>query len=99
MTFVSRRKQLGYLYGVPVGLALMGMALAIIVPLLPPTVAKVLVVAGAVIASGALYYLLVAPGWLPERPAGMGRMARLATFLAVALLLLAGAATFVMGES
>lgn len=99
MTFVPRRKQSGYLYGVPVGLALIGMALAIIVPLLPPTVAKALVIAGAVIASGALYYMIVVPGWLPERAAGMGRMGRLATFLALALLLVAGAAAFVMGES
>ena len=99
MVSVPRRKQSGYLYGVPVALALIGMVLAIIVPMLAPALAKALVGAGAVVAIGALYYMLVVPGWLPERPAGTGRRARWAIFLALVLALVAGAATFVVGGS
>jgi hypothetical protein len=88
MTTLLRRKQSGYLYGVPVALALIGVALAIIVPLVPPVAAKVVLIAGAVIAIGALYYMIVVPGWLPEQPTRTGRVARLVKFLVLAALIL-----------
>lgn len=85
---LPRRKQSGYLYGVPVALALVGVVLAILVPQVPPVVANAIIIVGAVVAIAALYYMIMVPGWLPERPAGVGRMARWATFLGLSALII-----------
>ena len=90
----SRRVQSGYMIEIPLILAAVTMLLVIVVPLLPVVFGKALVVVGAVVWIGGLYYMIVIPGLRPghENPSRWRQLWRLTMFLGIAGLL-----SFVVG--
>lgn len=79
----ARRSQSGYLLEIPLIMAVVGVLLALALPHLSIALRKGLLVLGALVWLGGLYYMIVIPGWQPGRRSG-GRAWRLALFLLVA---------------
>lgn len=100
MTLVPKRRMSrrhrGYLLEVPLLLAVTGIALAVLFPLLPPVGQKVAVAMCLFPVLMGSYYLLVVPGWTLERGSGPRVFWRLATFLVLAGLLTASALFFIL---
>ena len=78
-------KQAGYLMEIPLIMALVGVALTILVPVLPGVPGKIAMVAGGLVWIVGSFYLLVIPGWLPGDSHRMNRNLRIAGWLAIAL--------------
>lgn len=62
----KKNKQAGYLLEVPLLMMVVGIFLAIFLPLLPKIIAKILLVIGALIWIAGSYYMLIIPGWQPD---------------------------------
>ena len=60
-----KRSQAGYQLEVLIIVAVVGVALAIGLPNLPPLGQKIAAVAGAIVFIAGFYYDIVAPGWRP----------------------------------
>jgi hypothetical protein len=97
MTVNARRKQSGYLLEIPLIMAIVGMALAIVVPKLPGLPGKVLVAAGALVWIGGLFYMIVMPGWQPGNAPRLRRPWSLLVFLGLALLIGLAAGAMIFG--
>ena len=93
-----RRREAGYLYEIPCGVLVVVVLLALVLPLLPLPVAKVVVVLAALVVLAGLYYVMVVPGWqgaaIAERRAG-GPW-NLVRFALVALVIAAATTAFVV---
>lgn len=81
---------------VPLLLAVTGIALAVLLPRLPPVGQKVAVAVCLFPVLMGFYYLLVIPGWTLERGSDPRVFWRLATFLVLAGLLTASALFFIL---
>jgi hypothetical protein len=79
----ARRSQSGYLMEVPLIMAVVGVLLAVVLPHLSIALRKGLLVLGTLVWLGGLYYMIVIPGWQPERRS-YGRAWRLGLFLLIA---------------
>ena len=92
-----RRIQRGYLFEIPLILAVLFLALALILPRLPGLGRKILLAVATVPTLVCLFYLIVLPGWAPGTPL-RGRPAayRLALFLACAAATVAAVAVFIL---
>lgn len=88
----ARRSQSGYLLEIPLIMAVVGVLLAVAIPHLSSALRKGLLVLGALVWIGGLYYMIVIPGWQPGRRSYGGRAWRLGLFL-----LLAGLFSFAVG--
>lgn len=93
----SRRSQSGYLMEIPLIMAAVGVLLAIAIPHFPIALGKGLLVLGALVWIGGLYYMIVIPGWQPGRRSYGGRAWRLGLFLLLAGLLSFAAGAYVLG--
>jgi hypothetical protein len=91
---VGRCRQRGYLQEVPIVLAIVGVLLAVVVPQAPLWVGKVMVVVGALVATGCFYYMLLAPGWRPGKQ--LSKPMSWLGFVAISGAALGGAAWFVV---
>lgn len=68
---------------------LSAMVLAIILPLVPEIMKKILLIIGASIWIGGIYYMILIPGWQPGKRLPLPYTLRLLLFLGIATLLLA----------
>lgn len=78
-------KQAGYLMEIPLIMVLVGVALAILVPVLPGVPARIAMAVGGLVWIVGSFYMLVIPGWLPGDSHRINRNLRLAGWLAIAL--------------
>lgn len=92
----ARRSQSGYLLEIPLIMAVVGVLLALALPHLSIALRKGLLVLGALVWLGGLYYMIVIPGWQPGRRSG-GRAWRLGLFLLVAGLSSLAVGAYVLG--
>ena len=79
----------GYLLEVPIAVFLAVTAGLILLPLLPKTTGKVVLILLTLIVLPGLYYMVVTPGWRPWAKSWLGRTGRLIVFLVLALVILA----------
>ncbi len=90
-----KRGEQGYILEFPLMVMATVVILAVLVPKLPPLPAKILLGAGVFIIIRGLHYMLLTPGWQPE-----GHSIRfpwnLILFLLFAVVLVAGAAAFIL---
>lgn len=63
---LSKKQQTGYLLEVPLLIMVVGMLLAILLPILPKIIGKILLVVGILIWIAGSYYMLIIPGWQPD---------------------------------
>lgn len=61
-----KKRQTGYLLEIPLFMMVVGILLAIFLPLLPKIAAKILLVIGVLIWIAGSYYMLIIPGWQPD---------------------------------
>ena len=87
----SRDLQRGYLLEIPVMLIILLLALAILAPRLPLIGQKVLIGVAVVPIVFGLFYMIVAPGWVPGNSGRVRRAFRMAQFLGLAAAIVAGA--------
>lgn len=80
-------KQAGYLMEIPLIMVLVGVVLAILVPVLPSVPGKIVMVAGGLVWIVGSFYMWVIPGWLPGESHRMNRNLRLAGWLATTLII------------
>jgi hypothetical protein len=81
---------------VPLIVTAVGLALAVLLPMLPKTAGKVLVGATAIVVILGLFYMVVIPGWQPIGTSRLRRPWNLIVFIALAgfILLAAGGYIF-----
>jgi hypothetical protein len=80
----------------PLMLVVIGIGLAILLPLLPP-LGKTLALGVAVLpVLRALFYMIVAPGWTPEAGGRGGKVLRWVVFLGITGGCVAGVLTFAL---
>ena len=91
----SRRSQLGYLYGIPLILLALFLALALVLPRLPAIGQKLLLVVATVPTLYCFFYLIVVPGWTPGAVL-RSRVRRLAWFLGCTAVTVAAVAAFIL---
>jgi hypothetical protein len=97
MKFPSRNAQSGYLMEVPILLAVVGIVVSILLPMLPPVGQKILFGLAALPILFGLYYMIVIPGWTPN---SSGRLRPPWSFIAFALaaaLVIAVVLGFILG--
>jgi hypothetical protein len=94
----ARRSQSGYLMEIPLIMAVVGVLLAVLIPHLSIALRKGLLVLGALVWLGGLYYMIVIPGWQPGRCSYGGRAWRLGLFVLLAGLCSFGVGTYVLAE-
>ena len=75
---------------VPLVMAVVGVAVTMVLPMLPGWPGKLVLVIGALVWLRGLHYMLLTPGWLPGATPGPGRIVRLAVFLVLATLICLG---------
>lgn len=75
---------------VPLVMAVVGVAVAMVLPMLPDWLGKLVLVIGALVWLRGLHYMLLTPGWLPGATPGPGRIVRVAVFLVMAALICLG---------
>lgn len=88
--------QRGYLFEIPIILFLLVVVLAIVMPRLPPSGQKALVGVAAVPIVFCLFYMIVAPGWMPGQSVAWRLAWRAALFLGCAAAIVAGVAAFIL---
>ena len=86
----SSGTQRGYAMEVPLVMAVVGVAVAMVLPMLPDWLGKLVLVIGALVWLRGLHYMLLTPGWLPGATPGPGRIVRVAVFLVMAALICLG---------
>jgi hypothetical protein len=79
--------QRGYLLEVPLIVMVIGILLAILIPILPKVASKVFEVISAIILIAAFYYMIVIPGWQPNA-SRLGQRGKLITFSIISLLII-----------
>lgn len=94
----SRRSQSGYLMEIPLIMAVVGVLLVVAIPHLSIALRKGLLVLGTLVWLGGLYYMIVIPGWQPERRS-YGRAWWLGLFLLLAGLFSFAAGAYVLAPS
>ena len=94
----SRYSQAGYLVEIPIIVMAVGVALAVLLPVLPKTAGKVLVAAAAVVIIFGLYYMIVIPGWRPADTLRLHWPRSLIVFIAVVLLILLAAGGYIFAS-
>jgi hypothetical protein len=77
-------------------LSILVLALAILAPRLPVIGQKVLIGVAVVPIVFSLFYMIVAPGWVPGHSGRARRAWRVALFLGVAAAIVAGAGGFIL---
>ncbi len=92
----SQHHQVGYLLEVPLIMAVAGIGLAVLLPMVPVLVGKVLLVGGAAIYIACFYYEIVTPGWRPGPPSRLNRTGRLIVFALVVILIVIGTGAYVV---
>ena len=90
--------QLGYAMEVPLVMAVVGVAVAMVLPMLPGWLGKLVLVIGALVWIRGLHHMLLTPGWLPGAAPGLGRIVRLAYFLVLAALICLGVAAYILND-
>ena len=96
-TTSPRRSQYGYLLEIPILLVAVGLVVATLFPRLPPLGQKMLVSVAALPVLYSLYYMIIAPGWMPGNER-VKPMLRFLAFLLLALMIVTAVAMFVLGE-
>ncbi len=91
------RFQHGYLLEMPILLAVVGVCVSVLYPILSPTGRKILISISVLPVLYALFYMIVVPGWTPRNARRNKQIARLLAFLLIAVLIVAVAAVFVLG--
>ena len=91
-----RRFQRGYLLEIPILLFILVLVLSILIPRLSFNGQKVLLGLAAVPILFCLFYIIVAPGWVPQTSGRVGRGFRVALFLGCAAAIVAGVASFLL---
>ena len=79
-------------------MAVVGVAVTMVLPMLPDWLGKLVLVIGALVWLWGLHYMLLTPGWLPGATPGPGRIVRLAVFLVLATLICLGVATYILND-
>lgn len=92
----SRQLQRGYLLEMPIMLFIVVVVLAILMPRLPLSGQKILLVVAGVAILFCLFYMMVVPGWMPGESGRGRRVWRVALFLGCAAVIVAGVGTFVL---
>ena len=92
----SRRSQSGYMLEIPPLMLVVGVVLAVALPRVPLVLSKVLMAAGTLAWIGGLYYMILAPGWMPGNQPPMRRMWKWILFLVLAGFLVFGAGVYVL---
>jgi hypothetical protein len=90
-------RQAGYLYEVPLIVMATIALLAIILPHLPVSAKKVVVIASGIVVAAGLYYVLVIPGW-QGNARRLRRPWSVILFVIIALLIALGIANYVIDE-
>jgi hypothetical protein len=91
-----RQPQRGYLLEIPVMLFIIVLAVAILAPRLPLIGQKVLIGVAVVPILFCLFYMIVAPGWMPGRFSLARRVWRVGLFLGCAAAIIAGVGAFIL---
>lgn len=95
----SRRSQNGYLIEIPILLVLVVIVSSILMPNLPPLGQQVLLGIAALPVLFGLYYMIVIPGWTPDRSRGLKPPWSVFVFLLVALPVVAGVVMFIYNSA
>lgn len=91
-----KRDQSGYLLEVPLIVMAVAVVLAVLLPMVPKVVGKVLAVAGSTAIIGGLYYMIVIPGWQPRDASRLRWPWNLLVFLAIAFLIILATIGYVL---
>lgn len=83
----SKNKQSGYLLEIPLIMALVGILLAVFLPILPEIIGKLLLIFSVLVFIGGFYYMIVIPGWQPHDIARLHYPWSLLVFIGIATLL------------
>ncbi len=83
---------------VPLIMAVVGVAVAVLLPVLPGWLGKLVLVFAALVWLRGLHYMLLTPGWLPGATPGPGRIVRLAVFLVLTTLICLGVAAYILND-
>lgn len=78
-------------------LFLLVIVVAMVMPRLPLSGQKALIGIAVVPIVFCLFYMIVAPGWVPESSGRAPRALRMALFVAIAAAIVAGAGDFILG--
>ncbi len=86
----QRARQSGYLLEVPIVMMAVGVLLALLLPKVPGTLGKLLLILGGLVWVGGFYYMIMAPGWRPggarsSRPWAWVRFGLMATLIMVGI--------------
>jgi hypothetical protein len=92
----SRQFQRGYLLEIPVLLFILLLALAILAPRLSLIGQKVMIGVAVLPIVYFLFYMIVAPGWVPGSTGRARRALRVALFIGLAAAIAAGAGGFIL---
>ena len=88
--------QRGYLVEIPIILFRLMVVLAIVMPRLPLAGQKALIGIAAVPIVFCLFYMIVAPGWMPGESVARRHIWRIALFLGCAAVVVLGAGSFIL---
>ena len=75
-------------------LAAVAIAVAVLLPMLPPAGQKILMVIAAVPVLFCLYYMIVTPGWQPGQQLRLGSSLRWIAFVLVVMAIIGGVGWF-----
>ncbi len=89
------KRQQGYLLEIPFIVIVTGVLLAIFIPMLQSIASKTLMIIGNVILIGGFYYILIIPGWQPNRKP-LKNIWKWSIFMSVSFLLLFIASFYVL---
>lgn len=90
-----KNRQSGYLLEIPLLMMVVGIVLAIILPLMPVMIRKIFLVIGAVVWIFGIYYMIVIPGWQPSDHSRLRYPLNLIVFIGIAALLAAAVLHYV----
>lgn len=91
-----KNKQSGYLLEVPLIMMAVVLLLAILLPILPKIVGKIILVIAALVWISGIYYIIVIPGWQPGNSSRLRYPWSLMVFIALAALLVFVTALYVL---
>jgi hypothetical protein len=88
--------QRGYLLEIPLMLLVVVIALAVVMPRLSLIGQKIAIVIAAIPVLFCLFYMIVAPGWVPGTPRRAGLILRLTLFLGCTAAIVVGVGAFIV---